>query len=140
MKKSFQANKEEHLEFYFEGIYRNANVFINGKEAGGAAYGYIPFSVCADEYLINGENVITVTVDNSQCPNSRWYSGSGIYRPVWMYRGGKNHISRNGIKITTQTGNPAKVLVEVDTNGGEVRVEPGRGARTGLWRARELYP
>ncbi|MDE7188031.1 MAG: glycoside hydrolase family 2 protein, partial [Lachnospiraceae bacterium] len=89
--KRFTAKAGEHLEFYFEGVYRNAKVLINGKEAGGAAYGYIPFAVCADDYVVEGENVLTVTVDNTQCPNSRWYSGSGIYRSVWMYRGGKEH-------------------------------------------------
>lgn len=127
--KCFLAKPGEHLEFYFEGVYRNAKVWINGKEAGGAAYGYIPFAVCADEFLIEGENRMTVTVDNRQCPNSRWYSGSGIYRPVWMYRAGRHYILRNGIKVTTLSCDPAIVQVEVQTNGGDVKVELRDGKR-----------
>lgn len=121
--KRFTAEPGEHLEFYFEGVYRNARVLINGKEAGGAAYGYIPFSVCADDFIIDGENTVTVIADNSQCPNSRWYSGSGIYRPVWMYRGGRAHILRNGIRVKTLSHDPATVQVEVLAEGGEVTVE-----------------
>lgn len=121
--KRFTAEPGEHLEFYFEGVYRNARVLINGKEAGGAAYGYIPFSVCADDFITDGENTVTVIADNSQCSNSRWYSGSGIYRPVWMYRGGRAHILRNGIRVKTLSHDPATVQVEVLAEGGEVTVE-----------------
>ena len=102
---------------------------INGKEAGGAAYGYIPFAVCADDYVVEGENVLTVTVDNTQCPNSRWYSESGIYRPVWMYRGGKEHILRNGVKVTTLSHDPVTVQVDVLAEGGDVTVELRDGER-----------
>ncbi|MDE7352566.1 MAG: DUF4982 domain-containing protein [Acetatifactor sp.] len=127
--KHFSAKPGEHLEFYFEGVYRNARVFINGKEAGGAAYGYIPFSVCADDFAEEGDNLLTVTVDNTQCPNSRWYTGSGIYRPVWMYRGSQSHILRNGIKVTTLSCEPAEVRVEVLAKGGAVKVELMDGER-----------
>ena len=58
--KTFQRPAAEHVLFQFEGVYKNAKVFINGKEAGGAAYGYIPFFVNADAYLIDGENTIRV--------------------------------------------------------------------------------
>lgn len=127
--KNFTAKQGEHLEFYFEGVYRNAKVLVNGKEAGGAAYGYIPFSVCADDFVREGENLLTVIADNSQCPNSRWYSGSGIYRPVWMYRGGENHILPRGIRVTTLTYDPVTVRVEVLAKGGEVTVELKDGER-----------
>ena len=75
--------QEKTVSIEFEGVYRNSKVFINGKEAGGRPYGYVPFVICMDAFIVYGEeNVITVTVDNSDLPNSRWYTGSGIYRPV----------------------------------------------------------
>lgn len=102
----------------FEGIYRNAKVSINGSEAGGHAYGYVPFAVCMDSWLKYGqENVITVEVDNSKLPNSRWYSGSGIYRPVNLFLAGKEHISYQGVRMTTLSCEPAKILAEVFVEG-----------------------
>ena len=121
--KKFKADPKQHMEICFEGVYRNAKVTINGKEAGGVAYGYIPFSVCTDGLLQEGENTITVTADNSQFPNSRWYSGSGIYRPVWLYISGDTYIARNGIKVTTISYDPVIIQVDVEANGGEALVE-----------------
>lgn len=117
--------KEKHIEFVFEGVYQNARVSINGKEAGGCAYGYTEFTLSADEFLNYGEkNFIEVTVDNSEQPNSRWYTGSGIYRPVWMYVGAKEHIVYGGVKIITLSVDPAKIRVETGhTGGGSVEVE-----------------
>ena len=74
--KEFEAPKEwesQHILFQFEGVYRNAKVFLNDKEAGGAAYGYIPFFVCADGMLqYGGKNTIRVVADASRQPDSRW--------------------------------------------------------------------
>ena len=114
---------DKHVVFGFEGVYRNAEVFINDKKAGGCAYGYVPFTAVADEYLEYGKtNVIKVTVDNSETPNSRWYSGSGIYRPVWMYIGEKAHIEYQGVRIKTLSYNPAKIAVNVAHVGGTAEV------------------
>lgn len=108
----------------FEGVYKNATVTVNGKEAGGRPYGYVPFTVCLDGLLEYGkENTVVVTADNSQLPNSRWYSGSGIYRPVSLLLGEKTHIKWQGVKITTLSYAPAKIKVETDATGGEVAVE-----------------
>jgi hypothetical protein len=64
---------------------RKFNKNVNEKEAGSRPYGYIPFFVNANDFLNYGdENTIRVVADNSQLPNSRWYPGSGIYRPVWL--------------------------------------------------------
>ena len=75
--------KDKTVTFEFEGVYPQGQVYINGDYAGGHLFGYSNFYVCADDYLKYGEeNTIKVIVNNSQELNSRWYSGSGIYRNV----------------------------------------------------------
>lgn len=69
---------------YFEGIYMDASVWLNGEKIGRHGYGYTSFRLDCGSALREGENVIAVRVDNSHLPNSRWYSGSGIYRDVWF--------------------------------------------------------
>jgi hypothetical protein len=108
----------------FEGVYRHSVVTVNGRKAGGRAYGYVPFEVDLTPYLDwQGENTIQVEVDNSELPNSRWYSGSGIYRPVHVVTLPKTHIAYQGVRITTLSLSPAEIRVETETNGGEVTVE-----------------
>ncbi len=120
--KRFDRPKAEHVLLEFEGVYKNARVFINGKEAGGAAYGYIPFFVNADEYLIDGENTIRVECEVKH-PDSRWYSGAGIYRPVWLWEGPKDSIEPESVKISTVSYAPAVIrvqapnVVKVDVDG-----------------------
>ncbi len=105
-----RGNKEVILEF--EGIYRYSEVFINGKKAGGHNYGYTNYYVDITDFLEPGmDNELLVTVDNSQEPNSRWYSGSGIYRPVNLFVGDTTYIKPNGVKITAETED---VTVQVD--------------------------
>lgn len=117
--KTFFAPKEwenKTVSFEFEGVYKDSAVSINGKKAGDCAYGYVPFRVCADRLLnYGGENTITVVVDNSKLPNSRWYSGSGIYRPVNLVVGNKTHIEWQGVRISTLSCKPARILVETKT-------------------------
>lgn len=116
------ADKTVFIEF--EGVYRNSVVSINGKSAGGRAYGYVPFRICADALLnYGGENTITVTMDNSQLPNSRWYTGSGIYRPVNLIVGNKTYIEWQGVRVSTISYQPARIKVETESNGGEAVVE-----------------
>lgn len=114
--KHFTAPEEwrnKTLMLEFEGVYKNAEVCINGKKAGNRPYGYVPFVICMDEYLNYGkENIISVTVDNSQLPNSRWYTGSGIYRPVNLIIGEKQHILYQGVRITTLSYSPARIRIE----------------------------
>lgn len=116
--------RDKTVLFEFEGVYKNAKVSINGQEAGGRPYGYVPFLIEADAHLEYGEeNVMTVTVDNSLLPNSRWYTGSGIYRPVNLIVGNRTHIKWQGVKITTLSYSPARIRVETDSTGGEIAVE-----------------
>ncbi len=121
--KHFPRPEETSVRFLFEGVYRKAKVEINGQAAGGCAYGYSAFSVDAAPYLIDGENTIKVTADNSELPNSRWYSGTGIYRPVWMLTGGETHIVPGSVRISTIALTPPTIQVEANAMGGELRVE-----------------
>jgi hypothetical protein len=115
---------EKKLLFQFEGVYKNAEVSINGKSMGGCAYGYSPFWIQTDGILNYGsENTIRVIADNSDLPNSRWYSGSGIYRPVWLWVGEKKHILPEGVKISTISYHPARIRIEVEHTGGELSAE-----------------
>ena len=100
-------------------------MYINGHEAGGAAYGYIPFFVCADEYLVDGENTIRVTCENADQPDSRWYAGAGIFRPVWLWTGPNDAILPEQVKITTVSINPAVVKVETGHADAEITILDG---------------
>ena len=121
--KTFEAPDAAHCEVLFEGVYRNATVALNGETLATHAYGYTPFAVTLDGKLHPGANTLTVTADNADAPSGRWYTGSCIYRPVWMYTGGKGYIRREGIRVTTLSVNPAQVQVEVDASGGLPAVE-----------------
>jgi len=104
------------VSVYFEGVYMNSEVFINGKSLGVHPYGYTSFSYDLSPYLdFNKENVISVRVDNSQQMNSRWYSGSGIYRHVWMTVTDPLHIENWGVAITTPNVSSKKATVQIKT-------------------------
>lgn len=101
---------------YFEGIYMNSEVFINGQSLGIYPYGYSSFYYDLTPYLkIGQQNIIAVRVDNSKQKNCRWYSGSGIYRHVWLYVTGDVHFDIWGVAITTPEVSDQKALVEVKT-------------------------
>ena len=93
----------------FEAVYKNAKVYLNGSLAAERPYGYSNFYVPLDEYLRFGEeNEITVIADNSAVPNSRWYSGSGIYRNVSLYSGHSSHILPDGLLISRSVSAAAR--------------------------------
>jgi len=118
-RKTFQAPdawKSEKIAIYFEGVYMNSEVFINGKSLGVHPYGYTSFSYDLSPYLNFGkENVIAVRVDNSQQVNSRWYSGSGIYRHVWMMVTNSVHVAHWGTDISTPVVSAKKATVLLKT-------------------------
>ena len=118
-RKTFQAPdawKTKKTAIYFEGVYMNSEVFINGKSLGVYPYGYSSFSYDLTPYLNFGkENVIAVRVDNSQQVNSRWYSGSGIYRHVWMMVTDPVHVAHWGVGITTPVVSAKKATVLIKT-------------------------
>ncbi len=112
------------LVLEFEGVYRNAEVRINGLKAGFRPYGYTNFFVDCDAFVRPGENTVEVIARNADQPNSRWYSGAGIYRPVRLWRGPKACIEPNGLRITTLSVNPVRIRVDVKAAGeGGVNVE-----------------
>lgn len=132
--KKFQKPEAAHAVFQFEGVYKNAVVYINGRQAGGCAYGYLPFSVCADEYLKAGENTIRVECDNTDQPDSRWYTGAGIYRPVWLWTGSVGGLEPQQVRVHTVSLNPATIHVhtgheeaEIEILDGDTVVACGRG-------------
>lgn len=104
----------------FEGVYRNSTVEINGKTAGGHRYGYTNFTVDVAPFLtFGGANEIVVTADNSEEPNSRWYSGSGIYNNVKLIVGSKTHIDIDRVRIVTKSLDPAFIEVETKITDGD---------------------
>ena len=107
----------------FEGVYHNAEVWLNGQKAAFRPYGYTNFYVDCAPYLHAGENELRVIARNADQPNSRWYSGAGIYRPVQLWKARGAHITLNGVKIRTLSLDPAVVEVRVKTTApGTVRL------------------
>ena len=107
----------------FEGVYHNAEVWLNGQKAAFRPYGYTNFYVDCAPYLHAGENELRVIARNADQPNSRWYSGAGIYRPVQLWTAKDAHIALNGVKIRTLSLDPAVVEVRVKTTApGTVRL------------------
>ncbi len=107
----------------FEGVYHNAEVWLNGQKAAFRPYGYTNFYVDCAPYLHSGENELRVIARNADQPNSRWYSGAGIYRPVQLWTARGAHIALNGVKICTLSLDPAIVEVRVKTTApGTVRL------------------
>ena len=114
-RKTFKTPDGEVVRLHFEGVYQKAEVFINGQKAGQHAYGYTPFTIDITPYLHQDKpNEVLVKVDNSEQPNCRWYSGSGIYRHVWLITSPALHIAENGVYISTPMVNDDEATVQVE--------------------------
>lgn len=112
---------EKNVWLEFGGVYRNPKVYINGKLAGEWAYGYSQFNVSLDSFLEYGkENTVRVVADNSKLPNSRWYTGGGIYRPVHLIVKDKLHFELGGVTVETVSYSPAVIKVSAKKTGGNV--------------------
>ncbi len=99
----------------FEGVYMNAMVYINGDLAGKRPYGYSRFAIMANDYLRYGaKNEVKVVVQNAASPNSRWYSGSGLYRPVNFVVGDSLHVALDGLKISTESVDRDYAVITID--------------------------
>ncbi|MDR1672733.1 MAG: DUF4982 domain-containing protein [Bacteroidales bacterium] len=98
----------------FDGVYMNSDVWINGTHLGKYPYGYSGFSYDLTPYLKAKNNVLSVRVDNSQQPNSRWYTGSGIYRHVRLVKTQSLHVARWGVFAYTASLDEMRAIVEVD--------------------------
>lgn len=96
--------RDQHHFLEFEGVYRNAQVFVNGMQAGGCTCGYTEFLIEIDDFLRYGEeNEIKVLANNQAQPTSRWYSGSGLYRGVNLLSSSHTYISAQGVRVDTGT-------------------------------------
>ncbi len=115
-RKTFKSPDAEITKLHFEGVYQKAEVYVNGQKAGQHHYGYTPFTVDVTPYLYKDKrlNEVTVKVDNSEQPNCRWYSGSGIYRHVWLETMPALHIAENGVFVTTPEVSEQQARVQVE--------------------------
>lgn len=116
-RKTFNFQQDDRLTetiIYFEGVYMNATVFVNGHELGTHPYGFTSFFYDITSYLRTGENTMAIKVDNSQQKNCRWYTGSGIYRNVKLIRTPKMRFEPWGTSISTITVSPQQT-VQVET-------------------------
>ncbi len=108
--------KRKRVTVEFDGIYRNATVYLNGHKLGNQPYGYTSFDLDLTPGLnFAGQNVLAVRVDNSAQPNSRWYSGSGIYRHVRVVVTDPAHVAHWGVFLTTPEVSNAAAKVQVRT-------------------------
>lgn len=118
-RKHFKIDDKQSRHFiYFEGVYNRSEVYLNGHLLGKRPNGYVSFMYDLTPYLCSGDNVIAVRVDHSKYADSRWYTGSGIYRNVWMVASGDTHIAQWGVgyqaKNITAEHSDLDVTVEVE--------------------------
>ncbi|WP_448698354.1 beta-galactosidase GalB [Mucilaginibacter sp. AW1-3] len=115
------TDKGKNIFIDFDGVYRNSTVWLNGHLLGNRPNGYISFRYDLTPYLNFGSkpNIIAVKVDNSAQPNSRWYSGSGIYRNVWLVKKNKTQFKPWGVIVTTPFVSNAKAEIDVSANVNE---------------------
>ena len=110
------ADKDKLVSVLFEGVYCRSTVWLNGHLLGYRPNGYISFEYDLTPYLLFGKtNTIVVKVNNNQQPNSRWYSGSGIYRNVWMIKTNTTHVETWGTYITTPQVSASIATVKLQT-------------------------
>ncbi len=119
-RKNFKVSKKDQgkiISIVFDGVYMNSSVWINGHLLGTRPYGYISFSYDLTPYINwEGNNVIAVKVDNSDQPNSRWYSGCGIYRDVRLVKTGDIRVDQWGTYVRTESLSDNKALVRINTS------------------------
>ncbi len=119
-RKSFTLSPEQRdkrIYVDFDGAYMNSTVYINGHELGTRPYGYASFSYELTPWLKSeGENIIAVRVDNAEQPNSRWYSGCGIYRNVWLRTHGDIHIPLWGQNVSTTVVTDSAAVIDIVTD------------------------
>ena len=122
-RKHFSVNSKEKNKRYviaFDGVYMNATVYVNGHKLGTRPYGYSSFEYDITPYINKvGDNVVAVRVNNSDQPNSRWYSGCGIYRHVWLKKSAESYITQWGQYVSTTPQGEVKIKVDAHVAGGK---------------------
>ncbi|MEP5341943.1 MAG: glycoside hydrolase family 2 TIM barrel-domain containing protein [Algibacter sp.] len=118
-RKEFTLNKtdsDSEISIEFGGVYMNSEVWINGHYLGKRPFGYISFNYDLTPFLnFDGDNMLSVRVDNSKEPSARWFTGSGIYRHVWLIKTNKVHVSRHGVYVTTPTVSKEAATIQIKT-------------------------
>ncbi|PKP11323.1 MAG: glycoside hydrolase family 2 [Bacteroidetes bacterium HGW-Bacteroidetes-4] len=111
------ADSNKRIYLKFDGVYMNSEVYVNGTLAGKRPFGYITFEYDITPWVFfdGSANVIAVKVDNSKQPNSRWYSGSGIYRNVWLTKTQPVHVNLWGTYITTPEVSEKVARISIET-------------------------
>ena len=119
-----ESKRGEKVYLYFEGVYNRSEVFINNKPLGLRPNGYISFMYDVTSHIEYGkDNTIDVKVDHSRSADSRWYTGSGIYRDVWIVYANPVHISQWGVYAyleVQKNKNELKIEVEIDNTSAEI--------------------
>lgn len=108
------GDRARYMALQFEGVYMNTFVYVNGQLAGNCPYGYSVFTVQINHLLKEeGDNEIRVQVRNNASPNSRWYTGSGIYRDVYLLEADRVYVENDSFKITTEDCSEAEATVKL---------------------------
>lgn len=138
---SMQPKENKRYSLIFEGVYMDTTIWVNEQQAGEWKYGYSTFEIDLTPFVKAGENEILVSV-NFRSPNSRWYSGAGIYRDVWFKETPKTYIRENGVYIHTEAcgekaGKEPDFLLYADT---EIVGDAWDEVRHTLYVKREVEP
>lgn len=138
---SMQPKENKRYSLIFEGVYMDTTIWVNGQQAGEWKYGYSTFEIDLTPFVKAGENEILVSV-NFRSPNSRWYSGAGIYRDVWFKETAKTYIRENGVYVHTEVceekdGEAPDFLLYADT---EIVGDAWDEVRHTLYVKREVEP
>lgn len=118
-RRHFQVDKNDlnkHIWIEFDGVYMNSDVWLNGHHLGKYPYGYSSFYYELTPHLVASENIIAVKVDNLNQPNTRWYTGSGIYRHVWLVKTDPLHIAHWGIYAVTPSVSTESATIDIKIN------------------------
>lgn len=123
-RRKLNISGKERAALRFEGVYMDSRVYVNGVLAGEWKYGYSTFEFDITDLLRGGENLVAVRVDY-RCPNTRWYSGAGIFRNVWLKRYGECRLVSDGVYISTKGGEvtvTAEAERPLDVSVGELSI------------------
>ncbi|MGF7140709.1 glycoside hydrolase family 2 TIM barrel-domain containing protein [Roseimarinus sediminis] len=133
-RKSFvlpEATEGKRVAIRFDGVYRNSDVYLNGQHLGHRPYGYSTLSYELTPWLNapGEENVLAVKVNTEAQPNSRWYTGAGIYRHVWLHISDHSHLVENGVLVQTSALSKENARLSIET---EVSVQENETRSLGL--------
>lgn len=125
-KKKFNHDEEnKNVIMHCEGIYQNSKILLNGEMIDERPYGYAAYYISLSEHLHSGENEIEIIADNADTPNTRYYSGAGIYRNINLLTAGESYILPDGVRISTTNNDTVHIKTEMHGTGS-VHVSRGR--------------